>query len=653
MSFEDRKDQPAYRRVALEDDALSPAFDRLSRLAQRVLGVPIALVSIVDGERQVVRGGVPVEEELSTVREILLVHSFCEHVVETDQPLIVENVPEHAMVERFSAMRNVGAYLGLPLTIGGEVLGTFCVIDNVPRPWTPDDIAVLQDLAASALSEIALRYELHERLRVEHALRAQDTMVQNLLRSFPNGSVNVFDRELRYVFAAGASLEQVGLQPELLIGKALGEIFPAQTVDYVTPLYCNVLDGVTVEFELEFEQLWFNIIATPIVNFEGTIDGVLAVAQNITERKQVDKALRESDQRFRTIFEHAPIGIINIAPDGRLVTTNQSFQALLGYSAEELASMRVIDLAYPDDLAESARVHDELVRQRRSNVLVEQRCVHRDGHVVWVRATASSVLDADGAFQYAIAMVEDIGERKRIEQELALARRQLIENREIERLHLARELHDGAVQQLLGISYQLVASPHRATDTQSEMAASARKRQLDSEVVRKQLLEVVSQLRGLTRELRPAGLEEFGLAAALENYVAQVRAEWDGDMPDIVLNLDDGDSHLPTSVGVCLFRVAQEAIRNVLHHAAARRITISLSLNDDDIELCVEDDGHGFVVPHRLSQLAYGNHFGLIGMSERVATVDGYLSITSEPGHGTTVRVRVGRDERTLAASSR
>jgi len=155
------------------------------------------------------------------------------------------------------------------------------------------------------------------------------------------------------------------------------------------------------------------------------------------------------------------------------------------------------------------------------------------------------------------------------------------------------------------------------------------------------LLNVVTQLRGLIGELRPAGLEEFGLATALEGYVARLQREGGPDMPDIHLELPEHDMQLPKSVALCLFRVAQEALRNALKHANARHISLYLCSSMSEVMLRVSDDGCGFQVPVSLGQLAHADHFGLVGMAERVEWIGGELTIRSQPSAGTDVTVRV------------
>jgi signal transduction histidine kinase len=244
------------------------------------------------------------------------------------------------------------------------------------------------------------------------------------------------------------------------------------------------------------------------------------------------------------------------------------------------------------------------------------------------------IRDSDGKPQFAIDMVEDITERQRAAAALATSRRRLAASRETERLHLARELHDGPVQDLIAISFQLAKR-------RSPAGAAQRTAEPDNAVdgERQRVLAVVAQLRGLIGELRPPGLTEFGLPTALRGYVARLQRDEGDGLPAIVLDLDEQAAGLPQSLALTLFRIVQEALRNVIRHAQAQEITVSLRREPSEVELQVRDDGRGFRVPDRLNELAHAGHFGLVGLAERVEQADGKFSVTSSAGSGTTIAV--------------
>lgn len=224
---------------------------------------------------------------------------------------------------------------------------------------------------------------------------------------------------------------------------------------------------------------------------------------------------------------------------------------------------------------------------------------------------------------------------------LALAHKRLAESQEFERRYLAQELHDGAVQQLSGVVYQLTEDRRRTDDHSTSTPEYFQRRRVNFPTVREQILEIVSQLRGLIGELRPAGLDQLGLSAALEGYIARIQREQIHDTLHITHDLDPMASDLPSSVAIALFRVAQEALRNALQHAQAQTIVVSLYAGPNDVTLCVSDDGLGLPQAVHMNYLLQDNYFGVIGMSERIASIEGVLTIDSMPGSGTKVCARV------------
>ena len=153
----------ALRRTGLLDSPREEAFDRLTRLASSVLQAPVALVSLVDVDRQFFKSCVGLPEPASSTRSTPLEYSFCQHAIASGEPLVVTDAREHPLVRGNPAIREFGvvAYAGIPLlTDDGHALGTLCVLDAVPRAWTEHEVRTLRDLAGAAMTEISLRQEL-------------------------------------------------------------------------------------------------------------------------------------------------------------------------------------------------------------------------------------------------------------------------------------------------------------------------------------------------------------------------------------------------------------------------------------------------------------------------------------------------------------
>ena len=205
---------------------------------------------------------------------------------------------------------------------------------------------------------------------------------------------------------------------------------------------------------------------------------------------------------------------------------------------------------------------------------------------------------------------------------------------------LARELHDDAVQQLLYIG-RLIDQRQRTLAEGWTSEAEVVSHAVALEAIRGEVLAVARQLRTVIGELRPAGLDDLGLTFALEGYVARLRREGGPDLPQLALDLDQSGVALPRPIALCLFRVAQEALRNAISHAWAQQVTLRMRLSPEHALVTVRDDGRGFHAPVDLSAFALADHVGLIGIAERVAGVGGELAIETQPGAGTTVSVRV------------
>ena len=176
----------ALHATALLDSPAEPAFDRLTSLATTVLDVPVALVSLVDEDRQFFKSCIGLPEPWASLRETPLSHSFCQHVVAEQQPLIIEDARIHPLVRDNLAIDelDVVAYMGIPLiTPEGHALGSLCVIDTQPRHWTETEVTILRELAESVMTEIALRRQTQA---AEEALQARDELLTIIAHDLRN-----------------------------------------------------------------------------------------------------------------------------------------------------------------------------------------------------------------------------------------------------------------------------------------------------------------------------------------------------------------------------------------------------------------------------------------------------------------------------------
>jgi PAS domain S-box-containing protein len=521
------------------------------------------------------------------------------------------------------------------------------------------------------------------------------------------------------------------------------------------------------------------------------------------DRMQAEAALRDSEVRFRAIFERAAIGIALVDMAAHPIELNPALQAMLGYSADELRTIPLTALTHPDDIDTDAQLFEELVAGNREFYQIPKRYIRKDGQVVWGNLRVSLICDAQGVAQFAIGMVSDITERQQAEVVLRQYTRRLEYLHDIDQIILTTSSLDqlaeaviSRLQTLLpcnraelllvdweaneaiivaqvsdrptsvpaGYRYslaerppnpallegqivveydissdaplspslqrlrdegmrarmlvpllaqgQLIGTIHLAADwpfTPTEdqrnlarelsdhlaiglqhtrllaevQAANARLQALSRQLVTAQederrriarelhdevgqmlalvklniravqraagaaelgprleqslgvIEDTLLRVRTLALDLRPSMLDDIGLLAALRWYVDQQVS-----LAGLAAEVSAADllDRLPTEIETVCFRVAQEALTNVVRHAQAHNIRVTVERLDTAVELRISDDGVGFDHSAALDRAVHGQSGGLLGMRERVMLCGGRLSIESSAEGGTTIR---------------
>ena len=210
---------------------------------------------------------------------------------------------------------------------------------------------------------------------------------------------------------------------------------------------------------------------------------------------------------------------------------------------------------------------------------------------------------------------------------LSQAQHKLLSSREDERARLARDLHDGPLQTLIGLNLQLglLAQQMGESESVNEM--------------RSEVHVLLKDLREVCSELRPPMLDTLGLAAALrtlaEDWSLQSGVEINLNLPPSTVEIP----FLPADIAVNLYRVAQEALANTAKHAQANNVDISLKESNGTITMTIDDDGCGFTLPDEIGVLTTTGHFGLVGLRERIILIGGKLQLKSSPGKGTHIHI--------------
>jgi len=294
---------------------------------------------------------------------------------------------------------------------------------------------------------IAFLTIVRDMTQLEQTERALHDLQQRLRTALSHAPVLLFafDRHGMVIMAEGKYYQQAGIDSEALLGQSVFAIYREheQAMEYCR----RALAGETCETLISAVDITYQCHFTPVYE-HGKISGVICVATDITERLRAEEALRQSEQYLSTIFELAPIGMAVADMEGRFVKTNEALQGMLQYSAEEMNGLHWSKTAHPEDVAEEDHLDDQLVAGEIDKYTIESRSIRKDGETIWTRQTVSEVREADGAAVFGIAMMEDITERKAMEDALihqtlhdaltGLPNRVLFRDRVDQAVHLAR-----------------------------------------------------------------------------------------------------------------------------------------------------------------------------------------------------------------------
>jgi PAS domain S-box-containing protein len=403
-------------RLATVQDVLTGAggavgsFDRLARLASRLLDVPIALVTLVTDDRQVFLGCTGLGEPWASARETPLTHSFCQHVMAASAPLVVDDARADPALAHNLAIPDLGvvAYAGIPLVLEGHRLGSFCAIDLRPRPWSPDELRILEDLTASVLTEIELRAEVARRRRAEASLRMLEKAVQVMQLG-----VTVSDLDGRIVFSNAAEAAMHGYEPGELEGRPASIFAPPElrTNAAISPLALHRWFRESVNQRRDGSRFPVRLWSDVLTGEDGEVVGAVTCCEDLSEIRAAEHAAAESETRFRFLAESIPQQVWTALPSGELDYTSTGTHGYFGLRPGEVLGAKWVDVVHPEDRAG--------VQERWSHSLrtgepyeVEFRLRRYDGEYRWHLGRALAQCDAAGRVVRWYGTNTDITEQK-------------------------------------------------------------------------------------------------------------------------------------------------------------------------------------------------------------------------------------------------
>jgi PAS domain S-box-containing protein len=349
------------------------------------------------------------------------------------------------------------------------------------------------------------------------------------------------------------------------------------------------------------------------------------------KQKVVTEQLQLSEERYRGLFETSSDAIFVCSSAGRIISANRACEQLTGYSNEELQNADIYNLFCAEGLEEVKQLISGKPKEDTQGKDVELGLIRKDGTEAFVELKVSPLLRADFESVGVQAIVRDVTEERRLRQNMQYYITQITRAQEDERLRISRELHDDTAQVLVGLSRGLDS----LISGKSKLPKPAIER-LDK--LHEMADSALEGVRRFSQDLRPSVLDDLGLVPALEWLATDIEKQG-GVTTEFSIT---GNQHrLPPERELAIFRIAQEALSNVRKHSQASTVEMTIDFSDDAVTLIITDNGQGFYVPQRTSDLVLYEKLGIIGMRERARLVGGTLIVQSDIGVGTTVTLRV------------
>jgi PAS domain S-box-containing protein len=354
--------------------------------------------------------------------------------------------------------------------------------------------------------------------------------------------------------------------------------------------------------------------------------------RDVSRQKQVEMALRESEERFRTIVEQSPVAIQVLSPDGWTVQVNGAWEELWGVTAADVSNYNMLQ----DEQAISLGTMPYVKRGfAGETVWMPPVAYHTPetlklGRKRWFQARIYPVRGDHGDIRNVIMLYEDITERQWATEDLQRLSAQLMNAQEAERKRISRELHDELGQALTAMRINIASLESDLLPTLPAASAEAlveTGRMAD---------EMLDHVRELALAFRPTMLDELGLIPTLRWYTDRYARRLGIEVELEATGLED---RLPTQIETALYRVAQEALTNIARHAQARRVRMHLMRRGAKVVVTIQDDGVGFDLEKRAGFDHPVSGAGLIGMRERIALLGGTLHLQSAPGRGARLSV--------------
>ncbi len=359
--------------------------------------------------------------------------------------------------------------------------------------------------------------------------------------------------------------------------------------------------------------------------------GVAVENAHLFQQQQVTaQQLRISEERYRGLFENSSDAIFVCSTTARIISVNRACEELTGYTQKELTSIAIYELFSGESKEKIKQLFSEKLEQVPAGGIEGARLTKKNGSEAYVELRVSPLLRRNTIIGLQV-IAQDVTEEKQLRQNMEYYIKQVTRAQEDERLRIARELHDDSAQLLATLSRDLgslISGESKLTKPMKERL----------EKLHEMADSALEGVRRFSQDLRPSILDDLGLVPALEWLITDLEK---GYGIATKVGITGRRRRLTPEKELAVFRIAQEVLSNIRRHSQASSVKMGLDFGADALTLIISDDGLGFSIPERTSDLALSGKLGIIGMRERARLIGGTLIVQSEEGTGTTVTLRI------------
>jgi PAS domain S-box-containing protein len=452
----------------------------------------------------------------------------------------------------------------------------------------------------------------------------------------------IMDTNLKLTYISPSVTHMRGYSIEEVMSQKLDEFFTPASLKVALRLVAEELGKGkrgeqgsiklgTVALEMtrkDGSTIWTESRVTLMYDADGRPAGLMGATRDVTERREMERVLRESERSYRLLAENVSDVIWITDMNWRRVYVSPSASRLTGLPFEEHLAQKIQDVLTPASyeatmkaLKRQMAIEKKRTKEPQRSWTLQLEMRRRDGSTVWTEDKMTFLRDPDGKAVGILGVTRDITERKHAEDALRALSCRLVEVQETERRQVARELHDHIGQELTGLKFLL--------EMTSRLPAHSLRGKLNEALA--SINELVERVQDLSLDLRPAMLDDLGLVPALLWHFERLQSQ-----TGMWVNFSHRGIHrrFDPEIETAVYRIVQEALTNVARHAGVKEASVRLVVNRGLLSVYIEDRGIGFDVEDAMDR---GTSSGLTGMQERAVLLGGHLKVNSSPGGGTRV----------------